>query len=215
MGKFGGRGGARHGTEHDPVEACHTISAEGRYQRPLLGQGGHITDPSFELGFFVDGDEAHFLYCQWGQRRAQTIKLTWTPCRFGGQRKWFDCPLCHRRVGKLYLPNFRPSHAWYCRHCYDLTYVQRQERAMKWWTFNGRAQRIADRWLIVREDKPLIYRPKRQRWKTYHKRVAQYKDLSARANFEIMGGLMGVLSPRIAGGPELLAKFKEAKGHLS
>ena len=48
--------------------------------------------------------------------------LVSTPCRFGGQRWWFICPLvnCSRRVGVLYLPY--GAKYFGCRHCYNLTY---------------------------------------------------------------------------------------------
>lgn len=52
------------------------------------------------------------------------IKLTPTPCKFGGYRWWFVCPLdingeaCNRRVGVLYLG----GKYFGCRHCYNLTY---------------------------------------------------------------------------------------------
>jgi hypothetical protein len=61
----------------------------------------------------------------------EPIRLTTTPCHFGGERWWFLCPLvvdgrpCGRRVGKLYMP---PSATYFgCRHCYDLTYTSAQE----------------------------------------------------------------------------------------
>ena len=31
------------------------------------------------------------------------IGLVWTTCFFGGQRFWFVCPACFRRIGILYL----------------------------------------------------------------------------------------------------------------
>ena len=48
--------------------------------------------------------------------------LVSTPCRFGGQRWWFICPIvnCDRRVGVLYLPY--GGKYFGCRHCYNLTY---------------------------------------------------------------------------------------------
>lgn len=59
------------------------------------------------------------------------IRLTTTPCHFGGIRYWFICPLsvkgvyCGRRTGTLYLA----SEGIYfgCRHCYNLSYESRNE----------------------------------------------------------------------------------------
>ncbi len=55
------------------------------------------------------------------------IPLTTTPCRFGGKRYWFICPMfrgdkyCGKRVGVLYMV----GDYFACRHCHDLTYASR------------------------------------------------------------------------------------------
>lgn len=62
------------------------------------------------------------------------VPLVTTPCRYGGLRYWFCCPLvkkggcsCNRRVFKIFLP---PEGKYFgCRHCYDLTYQKRQEHS--------------------------------------------------------------------------------------
>ncbi len=57
------------------------------------------------------------------------VQLVSTPCRFGGRRWWFICPLvregrpCQRRVGVLYLG----GKYFGCRHCYSLTYESSRE----------------------------------------------------------------------------------------
>lgn len=68
-------------------------------------------EPQVVLNFYID---QHI-----GQR--QVVHLTETKCNFGGVRQWFKCPLCNKRVGKLFL--LRGKYA--CRHCYDLTYKSR------------------------------------------------------------------------------------------
>lgn len=56
------------------------------------------------------------------------VDLVATPCRLGGRRWWFVCPLargeagCGRRVRKLYLR----GRYFGCRTCHDLTYRSRQ-----------------------------------------------------------------------------------------
>ena len=55
----------------------------------------------------------------------QVLDLDWTPCHFGGQRPWFRCPGCQRRVAVLCLDG-----KWFlCRHCYELPYGSQQETA--------------------------------------------------------------------------------------
>lgn len=54
-----------------------------------------------------------------------TVRLSSTPCHFGGRRWWFCCPFvedgkaCNRRVGILYLG---VGKYFGCRHCLNLTY---------------------------------------------------------------------------------------------
>lgn len=67
--------------------------------------------------------------------------------------------------------------------------------------------------LMVRDGDKWIYKPKRQRWKTYQKRAAQYKNLSRRANLDTMFRLLSIgaiqrASPEAA---QVLARAKAAR----
>jgi hypothetical protein len=61
-----------------------------------------------------------------------TLRITRTPCYYGGWRYWLRCPvvhdgrlICRRRVTKLFLP---PGHSSFgCRQCHDLSYRSVQE----------------------------------------------------------------------------------------
>lgn len=52
----------------------------------------------------------------------QEIGITYTPCNFGGQRFWFVCPQCERRVGVLYKGPI--SETILCRKCHGLSYMK-------------------------------------------------------------------------------------------
>jgi hypothetical protein len=54
----------------------------------------------------------------------QLIGLTTTKCNYGGERVWFLCPTCNKRVGTLYRKPL--SDIFLCRHCLDLTYNLRK-----------------------------------------------------------------------------------------
>lgn len=84
---------------------------------------------------YWDGEKEDFDYM---------IRLTTTPCYFGGYRYWFICPLtkngiyCGRRVGVLYLAG-----DWFgCRECYDLAYDSQQETHTGGWSFLGKVLRL-------------------------------------------------------------------------
>lgn len=47
------------------------------------------------------------------------IPFTFTPCRFGGHKKWFLCPNCNSRRAVLYASHHL---GWACRACLSLRY---------------------------------------------------------------------------------------------
>jgi len=55
--------------------------------------------------------------------RNYRVRLEPTKCNYGGQRWWFICNYCQRRVGVLYIGDSDFA----CRHCYNLTYESRNE----------------------------------------------------------------------------------------
>ena len=57
-------------------------------------------------------------YCQNLANRRDCIGLDWVPCRFGGRRAWFICPVCGRRCGSLFIGD----EGFACRSCGGLTY---------------------------------------------------------------------------------------------
>ncbi len=52
------------------------------------------------------------------------IKVTTTPCNYGGFRYWFICPQCGKRIGTLYRKPITTMYA--CRQCQNLTYALTQ-----------------------------------------------------------------------------------------
>ena len=76
------------------------------------------------------------------------IGLATTPCRYGGLRYWFICPLvrngypCHRRITKPYLPSGGTHYG--CRRCYNLTYESCQE-------YDARVDRLCKNPLLLHQ----------------------------------------------------------------
>ena len=48
------------------------------------------------------------------------LRLLTTPQHLGGERRWFACPRCGRRVGCLYAPWI--TEPFWCRRCHQLLY---------------------------------------------------------------------------------------------
>lgn len=53
-----------------------------------------------------------------GQDVSCPVLIDWTPCNYGGQRAWWQCPCCGRRVALLYAGKM-----FACRHCQQLAYA--------------------------------------------------------------------------------------------
>jgi hypothetical protein len=55
----------------------------------------------------------------------QGVRFAWSPCRWGGQRPWFLCPVtsCRRRCAKIYMA----EDFFACRRCLGLVYASQQE----------------------------------------------------------------------------------------
>lgn len=53
----------------------------------------------------------------------QKIWFDRTPCNYGGERLWFNCPECASRVAVLCLERS----LFLCRHCHQLPYSSQQE----------------------------------------------------------------------------------------
>jgi hypothetical protein len=105
----------------------------------------------------------------------QHVPISWTPCRFGGERPWFVCDVravgvyCGRRVAKLYAG----GRLFACRHCYRLCYnVQRVGPMDQAHRHLARLHRklSAD---YDGPEMPPPPKPKWMRWKTYSHLVQQ------------------------------------------
>ena len=55
----------------------------------------------------------------------QPVTVSWSPCRYGGQRPFLICPGCGRSVMKVYIKLVAR-----CRSCHRLSYPSQREREM-------------------------------------------------------------------------------------
>jgi hypothetical protein len=62
-------------------------------------------------------------------RYSQEIAVVSTASNLEGLVRWFICPACRNRVGKLYLPSGEA--VFLCRKCHNLAYRAQQLRAFR------------------------------------------------------------------------------------
>lgn len=101
--------------------------------------GEQRSSVGFQLNIGEDEQHIRLYYTHtdsWTNEKSDmnfTISLISTPCRYGGKRYWFICPLskngvyCGRRVGVIFIIG-----KWYgCRHCGNICYAS-QNRGGKY-----------------------------------------------------------------------------------
>jgi hypothetical protein len=85
------------------------------------------------IAYAAERDGLRLSY-RWGARPepfVYLVPLTRTPVHFGGERVWFSCPKCEKRVQKLYLPP--GENTFLCRTCHRLAYACHSRSAVVRW----------------------------------------------------------------------------------
>jgi hypothetical protein len=129
-------------TEADGIKriAASFLRRNGYFSRQQSGTitwtsswSGNKNSVSIEVSPFGDDKWLRIHYTQTDRDTGEKkdfdykIPLITTPCRYGGTRYWFICPMsrndryCGRRVSVLY----KDGDYFACRHCYSLTYASR------------------------------------------------------------------------------------------
>ena len=101
------------------------------------------------------------------------VRLSWTPCTYGGQRAWWHCPAvdCGRRVAVLY-----GGKIYACRHCHQLAYRTQREQAHD--RAGSKADKLRDRlgWQAGILNGNGV-KPKGMHWRTFDRLEAQHDAL--------------------------------------
>ena len=123
--------------------------------------GVTVRDDTIRLGYAVQGTDA-----------SQTIRLTATPCRYGGSRSWFECPVCRGRASVLFMRAGRFA----CRRCQRVSYATQSGSA------HDRALTSYHR-LSARIE---AGKPKWQRWTTFNRLEDRFERVSEQVNRSLM-----------------------------
>jgi len=114
----------------------------------------------------------------------QSIRITETPCNFGGVRKWLECPNCERRVTTLCQ-----GHKYYfCRRCYNLTYSSCREHKIE--RITRKLNKIKMKLGASPNSEWFPEKPKGMHWRTYDKLYNEYICLDDQSEHEFLELLM-------------------------
>ena len=117
----------------------------------------------------------------------QRVQTQTSSCHLGGQRHWFTCPRCEKRVAVLYAP----GRIFACRTCGGLGYATQKEGA------GDRATSRADKLRKRLDWTPGILsgdggKPKGMHWKTYW-RIKLHHDALVQVSLHDMGRKLGLM----------------------
>jgi len=120
-----------------------------------------------------------------GEVVEQRVQMQTTPCHLGGQRRWFSCPRCSRRVPMLYAP----GRYFACRQRDGLGYPTQKEGA------GDRAATRADKMRKRLGWEAGILngsgtKPRGIRWKTFHRLKGRH-DALVQVSFHDIGRKLG------------------------
>ena len=180
---MGTTGGARCGAGRPGhrLKAEQTLKVDIRvwHQRGLLWDGGTNTwswsrggESAGSIRFTVNTDNIRLTYSVNGQDASQTIRLTATPCRYGGSRQWFECPVCRGRAAVLFMRAGRFA----CRQCQKVSYTSQSGSKSE----RGHAQYHQLHALIE------AGKPKWQRWATFNKLEDRFERVNEQVNRSLM-----------------------------
>lgn len=111
----------------------------------------------------------------------QRIPFDRTPCNYGGERLWFLCPRCSRRVGLLYGENV----LFLCRHCYQLPYASQNQGKMD--KLIDQKHKLGERIFEYYEYGEGWGKKKGMHWKTFDRLHARYLRLNTAFDCKMTG----------------------------
>ena len=128
-----------------------------------------------------------------GEVVEQRVQTQTSPCHLGGQRHWFTCPRCSKRVAVLYAP----SRYFACRRCGGLGYATQKEGA------GDRTSTKADKLRKRMGWEAGIFngdgsKPKGMHWTTYQ-RLKSLHDALVQVTLQDIGRKLGILDKLLEG----------------
>lgn len=128
-----------------------------------------------------------------GEVVEQRVQTQTSPCHLGGQRHWFTCPRCSKRVAVLYAP----GRYFACRRCGGLGYATQKEGTGD--RASTRADKLRKRlsWEagILNGDGG---KPKGMHWKTFQ-RLKSHHDALVQVSLHDIGRKLGFLHNLLEG----------------
>lgn len=181
MGTGGSRYGAGRPAHNTKAESVPRVDVRLWARSGYFDRASYFTcgwnrggEPSGNITVQSSQDSATLIYRikdfhsdEWQDKR-QVIPVVRTACGYGGNRKWFECPVCQRRCELLYLRAYRFA----CRKCQRVAYTSQSGGPMD--RLMHKSHKLKAR---IDEGKP-----KGMRWRTYERIWDQVHEIEKLAD---------------------------------
>jgi hypothetical protein len=202
--KMGGRGSGRRSSYSGKPETSDSMPLD---IRKITAKGLLVPGNRFGWQWSVHGQKVagisirvdwQSMVLSWrlkstGEVIAQPVQTQTTPCHLGGQRHWFTCPKCSKRVAVLCAP----GRYFACRQCGGLGYATQKEGAGDRAT--SRADKLRKRlgWEagILNGNGS---KPKGMHWTTYLRLKSRHDEL-VQFSLNDMGRKLGLVNKLLEG----------------
>ncbi|SEJ66078.1 hypothetical protein SAMN04244572_04824 [Azotobacter beijerinckii] len=165
--------------EHGTVENYRLLDINALNRHGLLAPGRSFawqwgTDANISI--HMEGAERLRLsYRVAGEPREYRAAIEWTPCHLGGERPWFRCPACGRRMAKLSIGEVTA-----CRRCLGLNYAAQQaSKGDRPHNRHWKLRRALGCHELIPVD--LIPKPKSMHWRTFARKIEQLREAERQA----------------------------------
>ncbi|MCU1303277.1 MAG: uncharacterized protein JWQ87_3561 [Candidatus Sulfotelmatobacter sp.] len=189
---MGGLGSGRRSNSKATTSDYGRLDVRSWQRQGLLAVGRFVCWPwNVEVIMSPNRDEPNMIrlyHCNQSDQHGEPhpVRLSWTPCNYGGKRAWFICPRgCGHRAAILYYGDSSPS----CRHCRQLSYESQHDSG---WHRSLRRARATRMRLggSANLTEPLPGKPKGMHWGTYRR---LFSKATAREQI-FLGGALTVLT---------------------
>lgn len=165
--------------EHETVENYRLLDVNALKREGLLAPGHSLLwqwGSTASIGIRMESADALCLsYRVAGELREYRVAIEWTPVHLGGERPWFRCPACGRRMAKLSIGEVTA-----CRHCLGLNYAAQQaSKGDRPHNRHWKLRRALGCHELIPVD--LIPKPKSMHWRTFARKIEQLREAERQA----------------------------------
>ena len=154
--------------KHRPKTLCSSLLSIDSFMFFKKEKWHELQLPKFNLTMTPNKNNYFDVFYGENKKHSYQIPFEKQKCNYGGYRYYFRCPLCNKRMRKLYFTNG----AFLCRKCLNLGYyTQRRIPSRRYWLMQNKIEKK-----LEEKGGSVSERPKYMKRSKFKKMVSKYYD---------------------------------------